>query len=119
MSDSTLSVDAHGWLHQLQICKLLQHKGRVVCPEGLNGELEALQFTLPELPLWDAAAPREPFPELQLLEVDLSCVQPEGVTSSIQAPTTTHVLTHSQADTIECLNDIAMAINFASPGALE
>ena len=60
-----------GWLHQLQVCKLLQHEGRVVCPEGLNCELEALQFTLLELPLWDMATPREPFQEPQLLEVGL------------------------------------------------
>ena len=54
-------VDTHGQLHQLQICKLLQHGSRVVCPEGLNSELEALQITFLELPLWDAAAPGEPF----------------------------------------------------------
>ena len=61
MMDGTPSMDAHGWLHQLQIQKMLQHEGRVVCPEGLNRELEALQFTFPELPLWDAATPSEPF----------------------------------------------------------
>ena len=52
-----------GWLHQLQVCKLLQHREKVVCPEGLNGDLEALQFTFPKLHLWDAAAPGEPFQE--------------------------------------------------------
>ena len=69
--------------HQLQICKLLQHKDRVVCPEGLNGKLEALQFTFPELHLWDAATPSEPFQELQLLEMDLSSVQPESMATAI------------------------------------
>ena len=54
------SADAHGWLHQLQVCKLLQHRDKVVCPKGLNSELEALQFTFPELPLWDVAAPGNP-----------------------------------------------------------
>ena len=47
MMDGMPSADAHGWLHQLQKHKLMQHMGRVVCPEGLNGELEALQFHLP------------------------------------------------------------------------
>ena len=61
MMDGTPSVDAYGQFHQLQICKLLQHESRVVCPEGLNGELEALQFTFQELPLWDMATPRELF----------------------------------------------------------
>ena len=64
MMDGAHSTDAHGWFHQLQIWKLLQHKGKVVCPEGLNGELVALQFTFPELPLWDVAAPSEPLQEL-------------------------------------------------------
>ena len=39
MMDGVSSADAHGWLHQLQIWKLLQHEGKVVCPEGLPGEL--------------------------------------------------------------------------------
>ena len=60
MTDGTPCVDAHGQLHQLQICKLLQQKDIVVWPEGLNGELEALQFNFEVLPLWDAAAPSEP-----------------------------------------------------------
>ena len=67
-------------------------RARVVCPEGLNSELEALQFTFPELPLWDMAAPGEHFREPQLLEVDLGSVQPEGMTTAIQAPTTIPVL---------------------------
>ena len=60
MTDGAPSMDAHSWLHQLQLCKLLQNEGSVVCPEGLNRELEALQFTFPQLPLWDAATPSEP-----------------------------------------------------------
>ena len=61
MMDSMPSVNAHGWLYQLPICKLWQHGEKVMCLEGLNGDLEALQFTFPELPLWDAAAPIKPF----------------------------------------------------------
>ena len=34
MMDDAPGVDACGWLHQLQIHKLLHHEGRVVCPEG-------------------------------------------------------------------------------------
>ena len=60
MMDGMPSTDVCGQLHQLQICKLLQHKDLVVCPEGLNGELEALQFTFQELPLSNAAAPSNP-----------------------------------------------------------
>ena len=51
MMDVMPSMDAHGWLHQVQIQKLLQEKSKVVWQEDLNGELEAQQFTFPELPL--------------------------------------------------------------------
>ena len=51
MTDSMPSTNACGQLYQLQVQKLLQHSGWVVCPEGLNGEFEALQLTFQELPL--------------------------------------------------------------------
>ena len=89
------SKDTHGWLHQLQICKLLQHKDMVVCSEGLNSKLEALQFTFQKLPLWDAAAPSEPACKPQLIEVDLSSMQPESMTTAFPVPTTTPVLPFS------------------------
>ena len=92
MTDGTPSTDAHGQLHQLQICKLLQHKDMVVCLEGLNGELEALLFTFQELPLWDATSPGEPTCKPQLIEGDLSSVQPESRTTAIQTCTTTLML---------------------------
>ena len=98
MMDGMPSSDACSWLHKLQVCKLLQHREKVVCLEGLNGDLEALQFTVPELPLWDAATPSKPFRETQFLEVDLAHGQPEGMTTAIQAPITTPVPTHSLAD---------------------
>ena len=113
------SMDTHGQLHQLQVCKLLQYKGKLVCPEDLNRDLGALQFTFPELPHWDVATPSEPFQEPQLLEVDLCSAQPEGMTTAIQAPTTTPVLTYSLADTIEPPCDITMAVNLHLKGALE
>ena len=46
-------------------------------------------------------------------------LQPEGMTTAIQDPTTTLVLTHSLANTIEPPCDITMAINFHLQGALE
>ena len=99
MTDGVPCVDTHGQLHQLQICKLLQHDKKVVCPEGLNGELEALQFSFPKVPLWNEATPSEP-PKPQLIEVDLGSMQPESKTTSTQAPTTTLGLPPSPADTI-------------------
>ena len=119
MTDSVPSMDAHGWLHQLQIWKLLQHKGKVLCPEGLNREVEALQFTFPELPLWDVTMPSKPFWEPLFLEVDLCSTQPEGVTPTTEAPTTILVLTYSLTDTIEPPCYLAKAINLHLQGALE
>ena len=119
MMDGTPSTDACNQLHQLQVCKLLQHGDKVVCPKGLNSELKPLQFTFPELPLWDTASPREPFQEPQLLEVDLGHVQPEGMPTAIQAHATTPALTHPPADIIEPPCDIAMAIKLHLQGALE
>ena len=86
MTDGTPSMDTHGHLHQLQAHKLLQYKDLVVCPEGLNGQMEASQFTFKELPLWDAATPSKPACKLQLMVVDLGGMQPEGITATIQTP---------------------------------
>ena len=60
MTNGMPSTNACGWFHQLQVQKLLQHGSWVVCPEGLNGKLKAVQFTFEELPLWDAATVDEP-----------------------------------------------------------
>ena len=45
MIDGVCSTNACSGLHQLQVWKLLQHSDSVVFTEGLNGELEALQFS--------------------------------------------------------------------------
>ena len=119
MMDGVPSMDAHGWLHQLQICKLLKHKDMVVCPEGWNGKLEALQFTFQELPLWNAATPGEPTHEPELIEVDLSSIQPESMTTAISVPNVTLVLPLSPVNTVEPPCDIAMAINLQLQGILE
>ena len=84
MTDGAPSMDPCSQLHQLQVCKLLQCKDMVVWPEGLNGQKEASQFTFKELPLWDTAAPGEPIHKLQLIALDLSAMQAEGITTTIQ-----------------------------------
>ena len=119
MMDGVPSTGACGWLHQLQIHKLLQHQDMVVCLEGLKSEQEALQFTFQELPLWDAAAPSKPTHKPQLIEVDLSSVQPKSVSTTIPVPITTLVLPLSLANTVEPPSDITTAINLQLQGALE
>ena len=54
-----------------------------------------------------------------MLEVDIGSVQSEGMTTAIQASTTTLVLTHTLANTVEPPHDILMAINLHLQGALE
>ena len=92
MMDGVPSREACSHLHQLQVCKLLQHKDLVVCLEGLNGEMEASWFTFQELPLLDTAAPGEPAHELQLIEVDLGGMQSERITTAIQTHQSTPIL---------------------------
>ena len=76
------STDACGWLHQRLVEKLLQCKDLVMCPEGLNGQMEASEFTFKELPLWNATAASKPACKPQLMVVDLSGVQPRDVNAA-------------------------------------
>ena len=92
MTDGAPSTDTHSQLHQLQVCKLLQYKDLVVCAEGLNNQMKASQFTFKELPLWDTATPGKHTCELQLMVVDLTAMQSEGVTTTIQTSNSTPVL---------------------------
>ena len=117
MMEGTPNADAHSWLHRLKVCKLLQHKAMVVCLEDLNGEVEVLQFTFQELPLWDTAAPNKPTCKLQLMEVDLCGMQPESVTTTIQTPHSTPILP-PPADTAQPFSDITAAINLQLMGTM-
>ena len=49
------STNTCSHLDHLQVWRLLQCRGQVVCPEGLNGSLKGLLFDFKELPLWNAA----------------------------------------------------------------
>ena len=64
-------------LYQLQVWQLLQCRGQVVCPEGLNRSLEPLLFNFKELPLWSMANTDEPTHDLPMMDVDLSNMVPE------------------------------------------
>ena len=60
MTGSLPSRNACGHLDQLWVWRLLQCRGQVVCPEGLNGSPKPLLFDFKELPLWNAANADEP-----------------------------------------------------------
>ena len=84
MIDGTPSANACGYLHLLEVCKLLQCGNQVVCPEGLNGELEPMQFTFSE-------------PTLGKLhhKMSLLWVNPSSVKLSGEAPIASVLLTSS------------------------
>ena len=60
MTDGIPSMNACGHLDQLQVWKLLQCSGWVVCPEGLNGSLRGLLFDFEEILFWNVATADEP-----------------------------------------------------------
>ena len=86
MTDDIPSTNACGFLYQLQVWKLLQCRGWVVCPEGLNGALEALLFNFEELPLWNVATADEHTWDPPLIEVDLSGAEPEATNTTPVPP---------------------------------
>ena len=74
MISGTPSRSALGCLSQLEVHKLLQCGDHVVNPKGLNGSLEPIWISLPELPVWDMNTLGKPVCEPLLLQVDLSSV---------------------------------------------
>ena len=84
--------------------------GWVVCPEGLNGGLEALLFNFEELPHWNAATADEPTQYPPLIEVDLSGIEPEATNTTLVPPLFL---------AIKHLCDITMPFNLHLQGALE
>ena len=74
------SINACGYLSQLEVHKLLQCGDQVVFPGGLNGGLESMWFTFPELPVWNTATPSQPTCEPLLLQVNLSSMKPRDET---------------------------------------
>ena len=82
MIDGIPSVNAHGYLDQLQVWKLLECEGSVVCPEGLNGGIKAQLLNFKELPLWNVATTNEPVQDPPLIEVNLNSADPEAPPST-------------------------------------
>ena len=75
-----MPLSSEGHLNQLKVCKLLQCGDQVVCPKGLNGELEPMQFTFPELTLG------KPCHEMSLLWVNLSSMKQSNEASIALIP---------------------------------
>ena len=75
MIDEAQSMNTCRHLSQLEVCKLLQRGDQVVCPEGLNRDLEPMQFTFSEPPVWNMDALSKPAHEPLLLWVNLSSVK--------------------------------------------
>ena len=90
MMDGVHSVNACGWLSQLQLWKLLQHGDSIVFWEGRNGEPKALQFSFWDLPLWNATSANGPTWDLPMIEVVLSCLKYETVSLTQVPPPSGH-----------------------------
>ena len=58
-------------LYQLQVWRILHYGSHVVCPEGLNGGLEPVQLSIPQLPMWDMNIFCRPVHECLQLQVNL------------------------------------------------
>ena len=69
-------------------------------------------------PLWDATTPGEPAHKPQLIEVNLSGIQSESITTAIQTPQSTPILPLPPVDTAKPSSDIAAAINLQLMGTL-
>ena len=74
MIDRVPSTNACRHLRQLEVHKLLQCGDQVVCPKGLNGELEPIQFIFSEPSVYNTDALNEPTHEPSLLQVNLSSI---------------------------------------------
>ena len=77
MTEGLASMNACGCLNQLQVQRLLQCGGQVVCPKGLNGSLDTLLFDFKELLLWNAANADEPTQDLPMIGVKLTGMEPK------------------------------------------
>ena len=86
VTDNMPSMNACSHLDQLQVWKLLQCGGQVVCPEGLNGGLKALLFDFEELLLWNATTTDETTCNPSLIEEDLSSMEPEVTNTTPALP---------------------------------
>ena len=84
--DGICSTNACSHLHQVQVWKLLQYGDFVVFSKGLNGELEVLQFSFQELPLWNATTTDGPTQDLHLIEVILCGTEPETANTTQVPP---------------------------------
>ena len=71
MTGDLPSQNTCGHLCQLCVWQLLQCRSQVVCPDGLNGGLEALVFNFKELPLWNVASVGEFSRDASMMDVDL------------------------------------------------
>ena len=82
MTGGIPSTNGCSCLDQLQVQKLVQCGGCMVCPEGLNGGIKALLFDSQELLLWNVATVDEPTQDPLLMEVDLNGTESEASPST-------------------------------------
>ena len=90
MVDGVPSTNAWGHLSQLEVHRFLHCGDQVVCPEGLNGELEPMWFTLSEPLVWNTDTLSKPTHEPSLLQVNLSNMKPSDEAPITSVPLYPH-----------------------------
>ena len=109
MIDGVPSRSTCGNFHPLEGHKLLQWGEHVVCTKGLNGGLEPVLLSLPELPICNMNILIGPVHEPLLLQVDLSHVRlgeqaplASGLCKASTPPSSSHFATESPSATANC-----------------
>ena len=91
MIDGASSTNTCGCLNQLEVHKLLQCGDQVVCPKGLNGELEPMQSTFSEPPVWNMDALSKHAHEPRFLWINLSSMKQRDEAPVTLVPPTSSV----------------------------
>ena len=114
MINGTPSRSALGCLSQLEVHKLLQCWDHVGNPKGLNGGLEAIWISLPELPVWDMNTLGKSVCEPLLLQVDLSRVSLRHQMPIMPTPCRASTPPSPLHSAMECPSEIATCPSMAT-----
>ena len=114
MMDGALSRNACGCLCQLQVHKLLQCGGHVVCPKGLNGGLEPVLLSVLQPPVWDMNTLSRPVCKSLLLQVDLPWAMPSDKMPLVPGPHKASTPPSSPHSATECPSEMANCTSMAT-----
>ena len=114
MIDGVLSRSACRHLCQLHMWKLLQCGNNMVCPEDLNGWLEPVQLSIPQLPVWDMKTLGRPVCKSLLLQVNLSWAMPGDKRPLIPGPCKASTPPSTPHLAVDCPSKVANCTSMAT-----